>query len=126
MNLRVLCIDDSKSVHAFLKVCLSKVSRDVTSKYNGQEGIDTLLADQGKFDVVFLDWEMPVKTGPEVLIEARAKGVKIPIIMLTSKNEVSDISQMLQNGASEYIMKPFTEDLILQKLSELMPAGLGV
>lgn len=120
MKLRILCIDDSRSVHAFLKSCVDELASEVIQAFDGQEGIAKLMEARDRVDLVFLDWEMPLKTGPEVLAEAREKGIKVPIIMLTSKNEVEDIARVLGLGASEYIMKPFTKDLIVEKVAEVM------
>lgn len=117
MKLKILCIDDSKSVHAFLKDCLSGVALEVKSAFNGAEGLQTVNSNPEWFDCIFLDWEMPIKTGPEVLKELRDQNFSKPIYMLTSKNQLSDITQMIQLGATEYIMKPFTKDIILEKLA---------
>lgn len=118
MKLNILCIDDSKSVHAFLKTCVGEVSSDFKSVFDGEQAIQLLGgASPPVFDVIFLDWEMPKKTGPEVLDELMRLKLKTPIIMLTSKNDVNDISSVLTKGASEYIMKPFTKDIILEKLA---------
>ena len=120
MKLKVLCIDDSRAVHAFLKDCLKDILLEFTSAYDGEEGLSYLSSADHVFDCVFLDWEMPKKTGPEVLKEAKTLGCKIPIIMLTSKNQIQDISTMLGEGASEYIMKPFTKDIIIERLKMLL------
>jgi two-component system chemotaxis response regulator CheY len=120
MNLKVLCIDDSKSIHAFLRECLKDISSDFTSLYNGQEGIDFLSNKSHEYDIVFLDWEMPLKIGPEVLAEAKKLNIIKPIIMLTSKNQMSDIEQVMSLGAAEYIMKPFTKDIILEKINMVL------
>lgn len=116
MKLRILCIDDSKSVHAFLKDCVTEVSVNFQSKFDGEQGLQALSESPQDYDCVFLDWEMPKKTGPEVLVEARKLGFKAPIVMLTSKNQMEDIASMIKNGATEYIMKPFTKDIILERL----------
>lgn len=120
MKLKILCIDDSKSVHAFLKDCLKEIASDFTSANDGEQGLQVLIDEESAYDCVFLDWEMPKKTGPEVLREARKLGVRTPIIMLTSKNKIEDIDEMIKNGVSEYVMKPFTKDIIIEKLSMVL------
>ena len=122
MKLRILCIDDSKSVHAFLKDCVLDVALDFKSVFDGKQGLEFLLKNNSQVDLVFLDWEMPVMTGPEVLTELKKMSIPVPIIMLTSKNETSDIAQVFSKGASEYIMKPFTKDIILQKIKMVFPS----
>ncbi len=119
MKLKVLCIDDSKSVHAFLKQCLEPKLESLTSAFNGEEGLK-VIAQNKNFDVIFLDWEMPVKTGPETFQELKKNGNKIPVIMLTSKNNMEDVAHMLGLGVSEYIMKPFTQDIIFEKIDMVL------
>ena len=124
MKMKILCIDDSKSVHAFLRQCVSEVSLDFKSVFDGEEAIRLFSGpNPPSFDVIFLDWEMPKKTGPEVLDEIKRLKVQTPVIMLTSKNDVADISSVLSKGAHEYVMKPFTKDIIIEKLSSLASGG---
>lgn len=118
MKLNILCIDDSKAVHAYLKECVQDVSASFTSKFDGKAGFLFLKTEESKIcDLIFLDWEMPEMTGPEVMTEIKALGIKTPVIMLTSKNEVENITKMLALGAAEYIMKPFTKEIILEKIA---------
>lgn len=91
--MKVLSIDDSKSVHAFLDMCLPKPDFEITHLYSGEEAIAYLEKDEvSNFDLILLDWEMPGVTGPEVLEKFRSSGVSIPILMLTSKNKPEQIS----------------------------------
>ncbi len=117
MKVRILCIDDSKSVHAYLKSCVEEVASDFKSAYDGEQALELLALNSDSFDLIFLDWEMPKMTGPEVLVELKRRGLTTPIVMLTSKNDASDMMQVLSKGAAEYILKPFTKDIILDKMS---------
>lgn len=120
MALKILCIDDSKSVHAFLKQCLSEISERVDSVYDGTQAIEVFKTGKRDFDIIFLDWEMPQKTGPETFEDLKKMGVNIPVIMLTSKNSADNISQMLSAGVSEYIMKPFTKEILVEKIQSVL------
>jgi len=73
--------------------------------------------DLGAFDLILLDWEMPVKDGPTTFKELKTMGLKTPVFMLTSKNNPSDIIQMLEEGVTEYMMKPFTADIVREKIT---------
>ncbi len=123
--MKILIIDDTRSVHSYVKLLLSK-SQDIstTSTYNGQEGIRAYLADNS-FDLILLDWEMPVMTGPETLEELMKLNCQTPIMMMTTKNAPSDIARMLEIGASEYLMKPFTADILFEKIQNLTGKGLS-
>lgn len=118
-NLKILSIDDSKAVHAFLKECLKDSGHQLTTAPSGEEGLKVLADSNNQFDLIFLDWEMPGLTGPEVLDKIKAMGIKTPVIMLTSKNDMTDIAGMLDKGASEYVLKPFTRDIILEKIASV-------
>lgn len=115
-----LCIDDSKSVHAFLKECLEPMALSIENAMNGAEGVEKFKANPSAYDVIFLDWEMPIMDGPATFQNLKDLGIKIPVIMLTSKNEPSDIVQMIEAGVADYIFKPFTRDLIAEKIAYVM------
>jgi len=116
MDLKILCVDDSKSVHAFLKACLSDVAQVIESVFDGDQAIEFLKLNGSHFDVIFLDWEMPNKNGPETFEEFKKMGVKAPVIMLTSKNSLENVNQMISAGIAEYIMKPFTKEILIEKI----------
>lgn len=113
---KILLVDDTKAVHAFVKDLLKK-AKDVqfTDAYNGLEAVEFVKRGE-KFDLVLLDWEMPVKTGPECLNELNAMGFKSPVVMMTTKNSPDDIAHLLELGASEYMLKPFTVDILKEKI----------
>lgn len=113
---KILIVDDTKSVHAFVKSLLARSSMiQTTSVYNGTQAIDLLNVNR-KFDIILLDWEMPIMTGPQAFDEFTKMGLKIPTVMMTTKNSVEDISKMLEKGAAEYLLKPFTIDILFEKL----------
>ena len=115
-NFRILVVDDTRAVQVFVKSLLSPFRFvQLTSAMNGVEGLQR--AKEGPFDLILLDWEMPMMTGPELLKELRGAGIQIPVIMMTSKNAANNIEEMLHAGAAEYIMKPFTLDILLAKMA---------
>lgn len=113
--MRILFVDDSKAIHAYVKSLLVDKNIQFHSVYNGREALDYLRKDS-KFDLIVLDWEMPVMTGPETLVEIKKQKVSVPVVMMTSKNEPSEMQQMLDLGAVEYILKPFTPDIFFEKI----------
>lgn len=120
MTFKILSIDDSKAVHAFLKECLKDTGHQLTTASSGEDGLNVLGENPTQFDLIFLDWEMPGMNGPEVLEKIKSMGVKSPVIMLTSKNDMTDIASMLNKGAAEYVLKPFTRDIIIEKIALVM------
>jgi DNA-binding response OmpR family regulator len=127
---KVLSIDDSRAVHAYLRDCFARSNVELGHAYSAQQGFDLLLAAHAaseselKYDLVFLDWEMPGMSGLEVLVKIREAGIGVPVIMVTSKNSTQDIAEVLAKGAQEYVMKPFTEDILFSKIEDVI--GLKV
>jgi CheY-like chemotaxis protein len=113
---KILLVDDTKAVHAFVKDLL-KSAKDIqfTDAFNGAEALEIVKRGE-KFDLVLLDWEMPVKTGPECLNDLKAMGFSSPIVMMTSKNSPDEIAHLLESGAAEYMLKPFTVDILKEKI----------
>ncbi|RYZ99429.1 MAG: response regulator, partial [Proteobacteria bacterium] len=112
---KVLIVDDSKAVHAFLDNCFAKKEITATHVYHGGEALELLCQTQD-FDLILLDWEMPVVDGPALFDRLADAGVNIPILMMTTKNEPDDIMFMLTKGAREYMLKPFTADILFEKM----------
>lgn len=126
--LRILIVDDSKSVHAFLKSLFLK-SDGISAKgvYDGRQALDLLSKNSDhekhsdyQFDLILLDWEMPNLNGIDTLREMKARNITIPIVMMTTKNDPEDIARALQLGAIEYMMKPFTIEILFEKLSRVL------
>lgn len=118
--MQILMVDDSKAVHAFVTDCLSKMNAKIEHSFNGKEGLEKLHSGKFKFDLVLLDWEMPVLNGPETLPQIRKDFPDLPVVMLTSKNDPQDMIKMLEMGAAEYVLKPFTADILVGKLETIV------
>ena len=117
--MKILIIDDSKAVHAFLDRCF--VGREVSPTHvnHGGEALE-LLQKQSDFDLILLDWEMPVVDGPTTFDRIVEMGLHIPVLMMTTKNEPDDILFMLTKGARDYMLKPFTADILLEKIEMVL------
>ncbi len=118
-------VDDTKSVQAFVKALLAKAPGiEVTSVYNGLEAVE-LLKQKSDFDLILLDWEMPKMDGPTAFVEFKKMGVKTPTVMMTTKNSPEDIMKMLELGVAEYLMKPFTIDILFEKIETATGRGFS-
>lgn len=119
--MKVLVIDDSNMVLALVKQILTaEAGYEVFTAGNGKVAMDMLVGGTC-VDIILLDWNMPVMDGPSFL-EANLKDrfTSAPIMMLTTENKPQYISKALQLGACEYIMKPFTEDILISKIQMVM------
>ena len=66
----------------------------------------------GQFDLVLTDWNMPGKSGLEVIREIRAQDPEVPIIMITTEAEKSRVGKAIDAGVSDYLVKPFTPEIL--------------
>ncbi len=117
MAARILIIEDDEAILAFLRRGLGYEGYEVETAENGQKGL--ALAGGHRPDLVVLDWMLPGMDGLEVCKRLRTMG-KIPILMLTAKDSVSDRVQGLDAGADDYMVKPFNLDELLARLRALL------
>jgi two-component system chemotaxis response regulator CheY len=118
--MRTLVIDDSKAMRIILKQILQSVGGTVEEAGNGKEGLEKLKG-MGQADLVLVDWNMPEMNGLEFVRAVRANPSyrKLPVMMVTTETEASQMGKALAAGANEYVMKPFTKDVIKEKLKIL-------
>jgi two-component system chemotaxis response regulator CheY len=117
MSARVLVADDSSTMRKIIIRSLQAVGVDTTTE--AQDGAEAVsLFKPGEFDLVLTDWNMPGKTGLEVVQEIRALDAKVPIIMVTTEAEKGRVMQAIQAGVSDYLVKPFTADTLREKLQK--------
>ncbi len=120
MNGRILIVDDEEVIRKFVKIQLTKLGFDVVEATDGEEAIQRLMDD--RFDLLICDIMMPKKDGWEVLKAARSNPPtkELPIIVLTAKNEDSDMFKGYELGANYYMTKPFTKAQLLYGLRLMM------
>ena len=118
--MHALVVDDSDVIRKILTAYLQKLGFQVTSAVNGREALDQLHRME-KADVALVDWNMPEMDGITFLREVRAdvNYDALPVMMVTTNSELQHVSQALEAGANEYIMKPFTADMLKEKLELL-------
>jgi two-component system, chemotaxis family, chemotaxis protein CheY len=125
--MRALVVDDSSAMRAFLKMILKGAGFEVYEARNGREGLQALTT-LVLPDIVLLDWNMPELNGFEMLQRLRsdARCSRVRVMMVTTETELAEMSRALGAGADEYVMKPFTREVILDKLEllGLMPQNL--
>jgi two-component system chemotaxis response regulator CheY len=114
---KAIVIDDSRATRVILKRTLSAQGFEVLEAGDGRQAIDEL-EKTGPIDLALVDWNMPVMTGYEFIVEIRSRPAfaGMSIMMVTTESETSQVQLALDAGANEYIMKPFTEDVLKEKL----------
>ena len=118
--MHALIVDDSTTMRMILKLHLKKLGFDVTEAINGRDALDRLKG-MAKADLVMVDWNMPEMDGISFVRAVRAEGhyATLPLMMVTTNTDRAHVAEALDAGADEYIMKPFTGDMIREKLELL-------
>ena len=117
MSARVLVADDSSTMRKIILRSLNAVGvPSAIEAADGQEAIN--LFKPGDFDLVLTDWNMPNKNGLEVIQEIRKIDKDVTIIMVTTEAEKSRVLEAIQAGVSDYLVKPFTADMLREKLEK--------
>lgn len=112
---RILVADDSSTMRKIIIRSLQAVG--VPSAVEAADGNEAVsLFKPGEFDMILTDWNMPGKTGLEVVQAIRALDPNVPIIMVTTEAEKGRVLQAIQAGVSDYLVKPFTADTLREKL----------
>lgn len=109
--LRILIVEDEVKITQALSFLFNKQKIDVDIANDGEEGL--IFASNDIYDVIVLDIMLPGVDGIQILKTIRKSGIKTPVIMLTAKDTVDDRVFGLENGADDYLVKPFaTKELI--------------
>lgn len=115
--MRILIVEDEPRLADALGQIMTEQKYGVDIVYDGADGYD--YAASGLYDVVVLDVMLPKKDGFTVARELRAAGVRVPILMLTAREEISDKVTGLDCGADDYMTKPFAPDELLARVRAL-------
>jgi len=118
--MRALIVDDSSAMRAYLRMILKSFGFEIAEARNGQEGL-RCLRQEAPPELILLDWNMPEMDGFTMLRELRSEDrfAGVRVIMVTTETEMAEMSRALAAGADEYVMKPFTREIIADKLEIL-------
>jgi two-component system, chemotaxis family, chemotaxis protein CheY len=122
--MRALIVDDSRAIRGIIKKMLREIGFEVVEAGHGIEAIQRL-RDSGSIDVMLVDWNMPEMNGFDFLCYVRGNPDyrDVPFMMVTSETEMSQVARALDAGANEYVMKPFTKEVIVDKLAMIGVVG---
>ena len=120
MALKVLAVDDSKTIRMIVKKAFKTYDCEVIEAENGKEGMET--ASKEKPDLIILDITMPVMTGPEMLEELKKDPAlkEIPVIMLTAESGKENVVQILKMGVKDYMVKPFKGEQLIERVTKIV------
>jgi len=117
---RAIIVDDSRTARQMLKQILLSVKFDVIDEFeNGGAAVEKLKNQAPGVDFLFVDLEMPVMDGIEVVTLVRDRLDKCKIVMVTSVSEREKIEKLIKLGINGYIKKPYDRDTVINKLTAL-------
>ena len=115
--MKAMVIDDSRAMRTIIGRILKELNFEVCDAADGSEGLSRMVEVPG-IELVLVDWNMPVMNGFEFVQAVRgdARWKDVRLMMVTTETEVEQMTRALEAGANEYVMKPFTKDIIQGKL----------
>jgi len=118
--MRALLLDDSKTMRTIIAKILNELGFEVLHAANGREGLERLRQIEG-IDLALIDWNMPEMNGIDFLqaVRSERKWDRMRLMMVTAETELDQVDRAMALGANEYVMKPFTKELLLEKLQLL-------
>lgn len=128
--MNALIIDDSRAMRRILSSIVKPLGFEVIEAGDGQQGLERLL-EHDDIEIVLVDWNMPVMNGLDFVKKVRATAgyEQQKIMMVTTETEPAQMARALMSGVDEFVMKPFTPDILVEKLkligvqTQVIPAG---
>lgn len=122
--MKILIIEDEYSLADAISETLKKEKFQVNIITNGEDGENEALTNI--YDLILLDVMLPKKDGFEILANLRKEKIDTPVIMLTAKSEISDKLNGLENGADDYITKPFHIRELIARVKVILKRKINV
>ena len=115
---KALVVDDSKAVRMILARTLKELGFEVCEAANGREALEVMEAEKAAVSLVLADWNMPEVNGFELLtlLRQNPEFSSVVVVMVTTETELDRMTAALEAGANEYVMKPFTKEILKEKL----------
>jgi two-component system, chemotaxis family, chemotaxis protein CheY len=118
--MKILLVDDSRTMrNIWRKVVEGMNDVAVEEAGDGQEAL-RVIADKGPFSLLLVDWNMPNMDGITLVGRVRQSDKATPIIMVTTEAEKPRIIEAIKAGVNNYVIKPFTPEMLLKKIQETM------
>ncbi|MEL6186853.1 MAG: response regulator [Myxococcota bacterium] len=119
-NIKILSVDDFSTMRRIVKNLLKQLGYyNVEEAENGEAALEMIR--ENKYELIISDWNMPVKTGIELLRDVRADPAlkHIPFLMVTAEAEKDNVLEAMEAGVNNYILKPFTAKVLEDKLRSI-------
>ncbi len=116
--MRILIVEDEKKMASFLERGLKEEHYTVDIAYDGEKGWEYAMTND--YDLLILDWMLPKMSGVELCHKFRKEGKITPVLILTAKDSIEDKIKGLDQGADDYLTKPFSFDELLARIRALL------
>ena len=116
--MRILIVEDEKKMASFLERGLKEEHYAVDIAYDGEKGWEYAMTND--YDLLILDWMLPKMSGVELCHKFRKEGKITPVLILTAKDSVEDKIKGLDQGADDYLTKPFSFEELLARIRALL------
>lgn len=115
---KALVVDDSRAVRMILAKILRDLGYETREAANGVEALRMMESEGASMRLVLADWNMPEMNGLDLLKRLRGNPAfaSVPVVMVTTETGLDQMMTALEAGANEYVMKPFTKDILVEKL----------
>ena len=115
--MRALVVDDSRAIRSIIGKSVRELGFEVLEASHGGEALERLRS-HGVVELALVDWNMPEMNGFDFLVAVRANPAwkDMIVLMVTTETEMCQMQRALEAGANEYVMKPFTRDVLREKL----------
>ena len=116
--MKMLIVDDSVMIRKVVKAAVEKIGYEPVEAKNGQEAMEKIEESHSDIALVLLDWNMPVLDGFSVLknIKQNNEYSHIPVLMVTTEVDRKRVIQAVEAGAANYLMKPFSQEDLIEKM----------
>jgi two-component system chemotaxis response regulator CheY len=123
--MKILTVDDSRMIRTIIKGVIETLDYEAVEAECGAAAMEVLEKDAADIALVLLDWNMPGMNGLEVLQAIKANDAlkHIPVMMVTTEAEKSNIVRAIQSGAVNYLTKPFQQQDLVTKIMECLGMG---
>jgi two-component system chemotaxis response regulator CheY len=115
---KALVVDDSRTIRMIIRRILIELGYEICEAGNGVEALEVMAREKNAVDLVLADWNMPEMNGMDLLKQLRANIdlASLKVIMVSTETEMGQMASALEAGANEYVMKPFTKEILKEKL----------
>ena len=115
---KALIVDDSRAIRMILSRTLRELGYEVCEAGNGKDALAVIAAENDRIKLVLADWNMPEMNGLELVKQLRQNPAlsSTVVVMVTTETEAEHMAAALDAGANEYVMKPFTKEMLAEKL----------